>query len=146
MALKIAKMIKKNVNLKNAIKLGGTLVPGVGGSIIQGIQAAAEAKKAAKTQREQENAARMAQEVGATVGNEAGTIAGNVLKGATASAMAKTSASFNEASGIVGAKVVDNTITEWFKAHKVMVFGAIGSIVLALFLFRRPQPSYKKKW
>jgi hypothetical protein len=146
MGLKIAKFIKKNVNLKTAVKLGGTLVPGVGGSIIQGLQAAAEAKKAAKSQKEQENAIMMAQEVGSQIGNQAGTLAGNVLKGATKSAMSKTSQAFDESTGIVGAKVLDNTIIEWIKSHKAIIIGICGSAILAIFFFRKPKTGYKKKW
>jgi len=146
MGLKISKFLKKNINLKGAIKLAGTAVPGVGGSIIQGLQAAAEAKKAAKTQAQQEAAALQAQQVGETIGAQFGTVAGNVITGTTKKLISTTSDSVNEATGIVGAKVVDNTIKEWIKSHKAILIGALGSVVLFFVMFRRKPRVTKKRY
>jgi hypothetical protein len=145
MGLKIAKFLKKNVSFKNVVKLAATAVPGVGGSIIQGLQASAEAKKAAKTQAEQEAAAQQAQQVGEQIGSYGGTLAGNVITGATNKVLASASDSFNQASGMVGSKIVDNTIKEWFKAHKAIVLGGLGSVVLFFVLFRRGGNQSKRR-
>lgn len=147
MGLKIAKFLKKNVTFKNAVKLAGAAVPGVGGSVIQGLQAASEAKKAARTEKQQLAAAEKAQQVGETIGYQFGTVAGNVIKGTTKKALATASDSANQASGMVGAKILDNTVKEWFNAHKVLVLGALGSVVLFFVFFGKGgNQSRRKKW
>lgn len=145
MGLKIGKFLKKNISFKNVVKLAGTVVPGVGGSIIQGLQASAEAKKAAKTQAQQEAAAQQAQQVGEQIGSYGGTVAGNVIAGATNKILAGASNGVNQASGMVGAKIVDNTIKEWFKSHKAIVLGGLGSVVLFFVLFRRGGTQPKRR-
>lgn len=145
MGLKIAKFLKKNVSFKNVVKLAATAVPGVGGSIIQGLQASAEAKKAAKTQAQQEAAALQAQQVGEQIGSYTGTLAGNVIQGVTKKALAGANDGLNQASGMVGAKIVDNTIIEWYKAHKAVVLGGLGSVVLLFVFFRRGGNQSKRR-
>ncbi|MBA0883800.1 hypothetical protein [Flavobacterium undicola] len=117
--------------------MAGTIVPGVGGSIIQGLQASAEGKKQARDQAAQEQANQMAQDVGAQIGSYGGTVAGNVIQGATKKILAGASNGVNQASGMVGAQVVDNTIKEWFTKHKSIVLGVLGSVVLFFVFFRK---------
>lgn len=143
MGLKISKFLKKNVSFKNAVKLTGIAVPGVAGSIIQGLQASAEAKKAARNQKAAEQANLKAQQIGEQIGAYGGTVAGNVIKGATKKVLAGASQGANEASGIIGAKVLDNTIVEWVKSHKSILIGAVVSILAYLLLFRR-KPQRKR--
>lgn len=143
MGLKVAKYLKKNVSFKNAVKFAGVAVPGVGGSIIQGLQASAEAKKAARDQKAAEQANLKSQQVGEKIGAYGGTVAGNVIKGATKKVLAGASTGANEASGMIGSKLVDNTIKEWIKEHKAILIGAAASIVAYFLLFRR-KPQRKR--
>ena len=144
MGLKVAKFLKKNISFKNAVKLAGSAVPGIGGSVIQGLQASHQAKKAARDEKAIEVANEMAYNAGSTAGNYAGTVAGNAWNGAVKSALSKSSDAFDQTTGMVVAKVVDNTIKEWFKMHWIKLVVAVATLVTVWHLFIRKKK--RSKW
>ncbi|SHM72039.1 hypothetical protein [Flavobacterium xinjiangense] len=151
---KIGKSVKqgaKQISLKNIVKIGTPLlsmIPVVGGlaqNTVEGISASAEAKKQARIAEMEGNLAKaealhaqsnaLAQQSGAIVGQQAGSVINAFTKGATKEVIAQTSESVKEASGQVGASVIDFTIKEWFKKHwkhLLIVLSCIGAVYMII--------------
>lgn len=132
----IGKMIKKNVNFKNVVKLGGQLanaIPVVGGQVsgvIQGLQDAHYARKQANAEA-QEIAM---QSVVNNAGTAVGTIAGQALN-RTAETLYKNSPQIiNNALAPVGAKAIDVILKEWFKKHWKTLTGIVVGIAVIFFV------------
>lgn len=125
----IGKFIKKNVNIKTAIKTvgkAGALLPGVGGVIGGTIGQLQDAHYAKKEQREAEAQA-LVEQASQNMGQATGTIAGQFLSKTAQNAYANASEEVKAGLGKVGANVADHTIKEWFKKHWKLIVGfAVG--------------------
>lgn len=148
----IGKFIKKNVNIKTAIKGVGQLgssIPGVGGVIAGTIGQLQDAHYAKKEAREQE-AQLLAEQAGANLGNAGGTIAGQVLSTALQNGYTKASDEVKSGLGKVGANVADHTIKEWIKKHKWLLVGVGLGLPLVIWgavkLFRRGHNNNHKSY
>jgi len=129
----IGKMIKKNVNFHTLVKVGAqglSMVPGVGGiagGVIQNLQDAHDAKKAANDEQAQialDNASTQA-------GNAIGTNAGKFLAKTAQKAYDAAGNEIQSGLGKVGAEVANQSIKEWFKAHwKAVAGGVVGLVVI----------------
>jgi hypothetical protein len=138
----IGKFIKKNVNIKTAIKgvgQAGSLIPGVGGVVAGTIGQLQDAHYAKKEQRQAEANA-LVEQAAQNLGSAGGTIAGQFASKTLQNAYANASDEVKAGLGKVGANVADHTIKEWFKKHWKLVVGlglGIPLIIVAIVKFSR---------
>ena len=150
----IGKAIKKNVNLKNVLKIATPLmgaIPFVGGFVqttAQGLQDAHAAKKAEKdaqneydrqvAQQQQqmaqnqvnENLNQMAYVASASTGKVVGDA---LMKGVNDG----LSSGFVSGSGQVGATVVTSTLKVWFQRNWKIVAGSVAGLIALIWFIRR---------
>lgn len=165
---KIGKAVKKGVkqiSLKNIVKIGTpflSMIPLVGGAVqqtVEGLSASAEARKLAKkaeadgdlslAESYQIQADMLAKSSGAVVGQQAGSVLKAFTKGVTTELVAQASDSAKEASGVVGASVVDSTIKEWFNQHLKMLTGVVVGLVAVFLVWKKSnskkRPTYRSR-
>lgn len=145
----IGNSIKKNVSLKNIVKIATPLmgaIPIVGGlaqSVTQGIVDKNAAKKAQK-EYDAENLKQQAIQAANVLSQ---STAQNLSDAVYSGAMQGVSKSTQTATGKAGATVADLTIQEWFKQHWIVVTLGVSGFFTAIWLLtrnRNPQRARRK--
>lgn len=142
----IGKSIKKNVSLKNIVKIATPLmgaIPIAGGllqSTTESIVAAKEAKKAQNAQNAYD-AEQLAQQAKAQSLQMAGAIAQSTAQNfgdaVFNSAYDGIAYSAKQATAKAGVTIADMTITEWFKKNWWKVAGGLSAFFLAIWFLTR---------
>jgi hypothetical protein len=87
----------------------------------------------------------LAMEAGAMVGQQAGSIFNAFSKGVVNEGIAQAGQGFQQTSGIVGATVLNNTLTEWLKMHWMKLALGLGVLGGLIFFLRKPHSQHSRR-
>jgi hypothetical protein len=113
--------------------------------IVAQAQQAQATQKFAEAKQLNQQADTIAASGGAQVGQQFGAQLNAFTKGMTNEALAQTSKGFNDDIGLVGAKMADNTISQWLKLHWQTVLLVGGGLIGLIFFMRKKETSRGRK-